>query len=252
MPQSATGRRDLTQHEIDFAVADECHRLVDAIGRGAELAAPVHEREVTRNRREVQRPIERGIAAARDHDALVAQRFHLPDGIENGGALIGLDARDRRPFGLERAASCRDHDDLDFEYLAAIGLHAEQRIADLLDRPHHLLKVKRRPERFDLRQQGVAETLPGDVGHARNVVDRLLRIELRALTADLVEDVDHVRLHVEQTKLEHREQPARSGADDQHVGLDRFAHAFSRRLACGCVLIWVMLRECVAAAARGR
>src|SRR5262249_56627619 len=98
-------RRDLTEHEIDFAVAHEFHHLVDAIGRGAELAAPVHEREVTRGRREIQRPIERGIATTRDHDALVAERFHLPDGIENGGALIGLDARDRRSFWLVRAPS---------------------------------------------------------------------------------------------------------------------------------------------------
>src|SRR5262249_57818673 len=94
-------RRDLTQHEIDFALADELHHLVDAFGRGAELAAPVHESEVTRNRREGHRPIEGGIAAARDDDALAAQRLDLPHGVENGGALIGLDSRDRRPLGLE-------------------------------------------------------------------------------------------------------------------------------------------------------
>ena len=132
---------------------------------------------------------------------------------------------------------------------AAIGLHAKQRIADLLDRLHHLLEMKRRPERFDLRQQCVAETLPGDVRQARNVVDRLLRIEFRALPADLVEDVDHVRLHVEQTKLEHREQPARSGADDQHVGFDRFAHMFPRRLDCGCTDMGDVAEMCSGAAA---
>ena len=61
-------------------------------------------------------------------------------------------------------------------------------------------------------------------GHRRNVVDRLLRIELGALAADLVEDVDEVRLHVEQAELEHREQADRARADDEHVGLDRFTH----------------------------
>ena len=61
-------------------------------------------------------------------------------------------------------------------------------------------------------------------GNAGNVVDRLFRIELGALAADLVEDVDQMHLHVEQAELEHGEQPARARADDQHVGLDRFAH----------------------------
>src|ERR1700747_903042 len=41
--------------------AAEPNQLVDAVGRGAKLAAPVHESEVTRNRRKVHRPIKRGI-----------------------------------------------------------------------------------------------------------------------------------------------------------------------------------------------
>ena len=89
-----------------------------------------------------------------------------------------------------------------------------------------------RGKRLDLGHQRGDESLRRTIGHAWNVVDRLLRVELRALTADLVENVDHVRFHVEEAKLEHREQPARSGTDDQHVGLDRLAHAFTTRLAC--------------------
>ena len=150
-PPSPSSAEHLTQHEIDLTLADQRHHLVDAVGRGAELAAPVQQREVARDRRQIERPIERGIAAAHDQDALVAERFHLPDGIEHRGALIGLDARNRRPLGLERAAAGRDHDDLDLEHLPAIGRHAKQRIADLLDRLHHLLQMKRRPERLDLR-----------------------------------------------------------------------------------------------------
>src|SRR5262245_65014522 len=81
-----------------------------------------------------------------------------------------------------------------------------------------------RSERFDLRHQRLAQALAGDVRQRGDVVDRLLRIELRALAADLVEDVDEMRLHVEQAELEHGEEPARPRTDDQHVGLDRFAH----------------------------
>src|SRR5690606_6008751 len=56
----------------------------------------------------------------------------------------------------------------------------------------------------------------------RNVVDRLVRIEFGALPARPIEIVDQVALHVEQAGLEHREQADRAGADDHHVGPDRF------------------------------
>src|SRR5205807_1271580 len=62
--------------------------------------------------------------------------------------------------------------------------------------------------------------------NAGNVVDRLFRIKLGALAAGLVEDVDKVRLDVEQAKLEHGEQADRPRADNQHIGFDRFAHSF--------------------------
>ena len=71
----------------------------------------------------------------------------------------------------------------------------------------------------------VGQAVAGDVGDAGNVVDRLFRIELGALAADLVEDVDQMRLDVEQAELEHREQADRPRANDHNVGLDRFAHS---------------------------
>ena len=80
-------------------------------------------------------------------------------------------------------------------------------------------------ERLDLLHQGFGQAVAGDVGDAGNVVDRLFRIKLGALAADLVEDVDQVRLDIEQAELEHREQADRPRADDQNVGLDRLAHS---------------------------
>src|ERR1700732_2988463 len=67
----------------------------------------------------------------------------------------------------------------------------------------------------------------GGERHAGNVVDRLFRIKLRTLAADLVEDVDEMRLHVEQPELEHGKKSARARADDEHVVLDRFVHSSS-------------------------
>jgi hypothetical protein len=53
---------------------------------------------------------------------------------------------------------------------------------------------------------------------------------LGTLAADLVEDVDKMRLHIEQAQFENGKQPARARADNQHVGFDRFAHIASFRL----------------------
>jgi len=83
-------------------------------------------------------------------------------------------------------------------------------------------------ERLDLLQQAIGQLLAGDDGQAGNVIDRLFGIELCALAADLVQNVDHVRFHVEQSELEHCEQPAWSRANDEYVGLDRFSHSGSR------------------------
>src|SRR6476620_8979604 len=47
-------RCHLAEHEVDLALADERHHLVDAIGRGAEFAAPVYEREVAGDGREIE------------------------------------------------------------------------------------------------------------------------------------------------------------------------------------------------------
>ena len=88
--------------------------------------------------------------------------------------------------------------------------------------------MKRRPERLDLGQQRVTDALAGDVRDARNIVDRLLRIKLGALAADLVENIDHVRLHIEQAELKYCEQPAGPPTNDEDVGLDNFSHDCSQ------------------------
>ena len=178
-------------------------------------------------RREIERPVERAVAAADDQNALVAERLHLAHRIVHRFALIGLDAGNRRTLGLERAAAGGNHDDLALELLALIGLHAKQRVADLLDRLDHLAEMKLRIERLDLLHQALDQAVRAGDGDAGNVVDRLLRIKLGALAADLVENIDEVAFHVEQSELEHREQADGSGADNDYVGLDRFAHVVS-------------------------
>src|SRR5262245_51103874 len=90
---------------------------------------------------------------------------------------------------------------------------------------------------LDLVHQRVGDALACDDRDAGNVVDRLFRIKFSALAADLVENVDKVRLDVEQAKLEHREQADWARADDQHIGLDCLTHYSSSHCSGRAVLL---------------
>src|SRR5262249_44140572 len=85
--------------------------------------------------------------------------------------------------------------------------------------------MEARSERFDLRHQRIDQPLRGRVGNARNVVDRLLGIKLGTLAADLVEDVDQMRLDVQEPEFEDGEDTSRACPDDKRVRLDRFVHS---------------------------
>ena len=58
-----------------------------------------------------------------------------------------------------------------------------------------------------------------DAREARDVVDRLLGIERRALAAGIVEHVDDVAVEPHHAAFEDGEQPDRPRADDDDVGL---------------------------------
>ena len=187
------------------------------------LVAAVHQRDAVGDRLEVQRPVERAVAATDDQDVAAPEHLHLAHGVEDGRALIGLDAGDRRFLGLERAAAGRDDHALGLEHGAGVGGQAEARSlgrADRLERLDHLVEVEGRAEGLDLLDQVVDQTLAGDDRKTRNVVDRLFGIKLGALPADLGQDVDEMGLDVEQPELEHRKQPARTRPDDHDVGGD--------------------------------
>ena len=59
-------------------------------------------------RMEVERPVERRVAAAGDQHPAAAEVLHLAHRIEDALALVGFDARGRRALGLERAAAGGD------------------------------------------------------------------------------------------------------------------------------------------------
>ena len=196
--------------------------------RAAEIVAAMDERDALRDGVQVQRPVERAVAAADDHHVPVAEVLHAPHGVVDGLALIGIDARDGRLLGLERAAARRHDHAFAFEGLAGVGLHTKSGLfgrACRLELRHHLAEMVGRVEGLDLLHQIVDQPLAGDDRKARNVVDRLFRIELGALAAGARQDVDEMGADVEQAQFEHRKQARRPRADDDDVGRDHFAHA---------------------------
>src|SRR5690606_16908752 len=70
------------------------------------------------------------------------------------------------------------------------------------------------------------QLLAGDHGEARNVVDRLFRIELGALATGAIENVDEVAFDIEQPEFEGSKKPARACANDNDIGGDLSAHLF--------------------------
>jgi hypothetical protein len=78
--------------------------------------------------------------------------------------------------------------------------------------------MKLRLEGLDLLHQPVNELLGAAHGQRRNVIDRLLGIQLRALSAWYRQRIDDVRTDTEQAKLEYLKQAARTRTDDDDVG----------------------------------
>lgn len=85
-------------------------------------------------------------------------------------------------------------------------------------------------EWLDLFHQPVGQLLTCDDGQTRNVIDRLLGVELCALPARPVQNVHQVRLEIEQTQLEHGEKPDRACSDDGDVCLDGAGHALFHKV----------------------
>ena len=76
-------RLDARHVEIDPSLVHQLAHAIDAVLGGAETVAVMHQRQPVGDGREIERPIERGIAAARDQHVAPAKLFHLAHGIED-------------------------------------------------------------------------------------------------------------------------------------------------------------------------
>ena len=183
----------------------------------------MHEHDAARVLDERQRPVERGVAAAEDHHVLIRVCARILDAIVDVLAFELGRARHVELARLERAHAARDHDGAGIEHRARAGHDAEAAVLLPRDFGDFLAEMQARAERPDLLEQPIGQLLARAHRHGRNVVDRLVGIQLDALAAGRLQRIDDLRLQAEQPELEYLEQAARPGADDDDVRLDRMA-----------------------------
>ena len=132
-------------------------------------------------------------------------------------AFEGVDAGERRPLRHEATRARRNDHYRSNEVRARICGELPAAVAQTLEPARHLVEMESRFERFDLTQKPVGKLLTAHHRKAGNVVDRLLGIKFRALTARAVENVYDFRLQIEKAEFEHGEQADRPRAKNRNV-----------------------------------
>ena len=213
----------------------------DRRGRGTELVPSVHVHDALRLAVQVEHPVERGVAAAENHEPLAVEIGRAANAVVHLPVLEGVAALDAEPARLERAEARRDHDRPREERGAGGGAQQEAAIRLLLQRAHFLAEVEHRVHRLDLLHEPVDEFLGPADWQCGNVVYRLVRIEFGALAARVLERVDDVALDAEQAEFEHLEQARGARADDSGVGFDRGGGSGCDSMATG--KVWNLRKD---------
>ncbi len=127
----------------------------------------------------------------------------------------------QREFARRKSAEASgNHDRPHPEPEAAAGLGNKGPVGLVRDAHDGLAGVEHRRERTDLLLQSIDELACAAGRKRRDVVDRLVGIELDALSAYRRHRLYDVCAKAEQAELENREEPDRACADDENVRLD--------------------------------
>ena len=212
------------------------------LGCGAEFGPAMHDLDAGRDAGERQRPVHGRVPAAGDHHALAAEILAPAHVVLHGaGGLVGVQPVQRRAVGAEGTGAGGDDDGARADGVVAVGAQSEG-AGPALQRDDAAVEQAWCREGGDLLLELRHQSAGFDGRVGGDVVDRLFRVEGRALAADLAECVDQHAGQLEHAALEHGEKPGRACADDGHVCLD---HA---GWCTGCQL----LRPGASCEARGR
>ena len=192
----------------------------DRGGRGAELVPTMHQREARGPWQQLQRPVERRVAAAEDHQMLAHQLGRTLHPVVDGAAFESLRALESDAPRLKGAHARRDHHGTGVEADAARGAQVEAPAIAPRELHHFMAEVQLRIEGPDLLHEPVDQLLGAAHRQRRYVVDRLVGVQLGALSAGVPQRIHHLGTDPEEAQLEHLEQPAGTCADDDDLGGD--------------------------------
>jgi hypothetical protein len=210
----------LAHLERQPAFGDQRAHRSDETFIGLEPVAPVHQRDLFGNGRECYGSLQRNVVAAIYHHRLSRKAVKRIGVIEKRAAFELRNASDRDAFGHEGADACGNEHRPGEEGLARRRCQQQALIGLAGEGGDLLAEVEMRLERRHLLQQRLRKIAPAGDRGARNVVDRLVAVERYALAARGGQRIDDVAGDFEQAELEGLEQPNRTGADDEGVGLD--------------------------------
>jgi HPt (histidine-containing phosphotransfer) domain-containing protein len=104
----------------------------------------VHQRHRFGDRLQVERPVERGIAAADDQQITVAELFHAAHGIKYALALIGLDARAPADAWAETSRHRPQSQPHGVKQLAFVSLDLKPAIVEFAEPRNHPVEMELR------------------------------------------------------------------------------------------------------------
>jgi tRNA threonylcarbamoyladenosine biosynthesis protein TsaE len=182
------------------------------------------EGERSRHAAKRERPVEGGIASSGDHHPFAPQPLGIIDEIENAARLLeGLEAGERRPVGAEGAGAGGDDHAPRLDPLVPFGAEGKPSCRSL--EPHHpLAEAEEGREGRDLLLERGDQSAASDLGVGGDVIDRLFRIERRALPPHRRQGVDHRRPQPDHAAGEDGEETDRPRPDDGNVR--PYRHAF--------------------------
>jgi hypothetical protein len=227
--------RERLSHALDVLHAagrDELFHLLHRCGSRAEFGPAMHERQAPRPGCERERPVERGVAATEDHQTLIVKLARVANAIVNVLAFKTLATLEADAPGLKGAHTRGNDNGACVESSAGGCAHMEAAVLAFGHLSDLLPQMELRVERLDLLHQPVHQLLRAADRERGDVIDGLIRIQLRALTARCVQRIHDMRGDAEKAKLKHLKKPARAGADDDDLRLDWLVIRFFEFLRC--------------------
>ena len=215
---------DLPDHELHFILFAQFLHLGNAGGRGTETVAAVNQDHALGLVRafvsKVQRPVQSRVTTAYNDQIFSGKVGRILDTVEKLRAFKLLQSIDLEGAGLEGAHASGDENGLGQELRALAGFHIEAAVCLLFDHGHFLAHVVGGAEGLGLLEQGIGQFLAGAHRNGRNVVDRLVGIQLNGLAAGVGQRIDDVGFYLQQAQFENLEQAHRASPDDDGIGVN--------------------------------